>query len=74
MAAITFDIGKTTENISQLNRRGQEGWEAIGIVRNGWILMKREIPSPQATASPSGNVKIVARIIDPSNFEDGEAD
>ena len=49
---MTFDLVKRTTEIDELNRLGQEGWEAVGMVSSwgvGWrfvhpiVLLKRPL-------------------------------
>jgi hypothetical protein len=57
---MTFDLVKRRNEIEELNRLGQEGWEAVGMVSSwgvGWrfvhpiVLMKRPA-SNDAERSP----------------------
>jgi hypothetical protein len=50
----TFDLVKRKSEIEELNRLGQEGWEAVAMVTSwgvGWrfvhpiVLLKRPLPS-----------------------------
>ena len=54
---MTFDLVKRTTEIDELNRLGQEGWEAVGMVSSwgvGWrfvhpiVLLKRPLPDGAA--------------------------
>ena len=54
---MTFDLVKRKTEIAELNRLGQEGWEAVAAVSSwgvGWrfvhpiVLLKRAVPNGAA--------------------------
>lgn len=44
------DVNINGQNYSELNKLGQQGWEAVGQTNQGTILLKRKTPvSPTQT-------------------------
>ena len=56
------DVAINAHEFSELNKLGQQGWEAVGQTNQGTILLKRKIPS-----SPTQSVQTPAQT---PNFDD----
>lgn len=58
------DVNINGQSYSELNKLGQQGWEAVGQTNQGTILLKRKIP-----ASPTQSVQKTKPAQSPS-FDD----
>ena len=58
------DVAINSHDFSELNKLGQQGWEAVGQTELGTILLKRKIP-----ASPTQSVQKTKPAQSP-NFDD----
>ena len=58
------DVSINAHEFSELNKLGQQGWEAVGQTELGTILLKRKIP-----ASPTQSVQKTKPAQNPS-FDD----
>ena len=54
------DVNINGQNYSELNKLGQQGWEAVGQTNQGTILLKRKTPvSPtQTVQKPAQNKQV----------------